>query len=294
MPLAGGVHDRCSELRGDEAALERAWADPDARVLRVHDGAVALVADGSDIAYLTPSQLGGQSTGYFLGRGTDARPYFAVDAAFSPHPGERVSTIREVGGSISAEAAGLLVHALGLSNWHARHRFCPQCGGVTVVVAGGHIRQCPACGAQHFPRHDPAVIMLVLDDADRCLLGHNPAWAPGRFSTLAGFVEPGESLERAVVREVFEEVGVRVDRVRYEGSQPWPVPNSLMLGFRAHAADPTLHIDGAEITDARWFDRAQLLEAGQRGEVLMPGPVSIARWLIERWFGGPLPPENHW
>jgi NAD+ diphosphatase len=162
------------------------------------------------------------------------------------------------------------------------------------MTAAGHVRVCESCGTQQFPRSDPAVIMLVTDDDDRTLLGHNPAWPPGRFSTLAGFVEPGESLEQAVAREVFEEVGVVVDDITYEGSQPWPFPASLMIGFRAHAADPTLTIDDTEITEARWFSRSELIEAGRRQEVLMPSSVSIARWLIERWYGEPLPPENVW
>jgi NAD+ diphosphatase len=136
--------------------------------------------------------------------------------------------------------------------------------------------------------------MLVVDDDDRCLLGHNPAWSPNLFSTLAGFVEPGESLEQAVIREVFEEVGVVCDRVVYEGSQPWPLPSSLMVGFRAHAVDPSLRIDTAEVTEARWFTREQLIEAGRTGDVLVPSPISIARYLIERWFGAPLPEDNTW
>jgi NAD+ diphosphatase len=294
MPLSGGSHDRASTLRSDPAALEQAWNDPRALVLRVHDGAVALRADSSDLAYLPPGQTDPGAARYFLGMGPDGTPFFAADAPFELGGDERSANVRELSASLPAAASGLFAHAVGLSNWHARHGFCPKCGSPTSVAAAGHVRVCTGCGTEHFPRNDPAVIMLVVDDDDRCLLGHNPAWPPGRFSTLAGFVEPGESLEQAVIREVHEEVGVRVADVRYEGSQPWPFPASLMLGFTAHATDPTISVDVAEITEARWFTREELIIAGKRGEALMPGAISIARWLIELWFGGPLPPDNKW
>ena len=158
------------------------------------------------------------------------------------------------------------------------------------MQAAGHVRRCPACGAEHFPRTDPAVIMLVTDDAGRALLGHNPQWPPNRFSTLAGFVEPGESAEQAVVREIEEESGVDVVDVRYLGSQPWPFPSSLMLGFTARALDPdAVHVDGEEIHEARWFSPDDLRAAVASGEVLFPPSVSIARRLIEHWYGGPIP-----
>jgi NAD+ diphosphatase len=294
MPLSGGTHDRLSALRLDPTALERIWSDPRTRVLRVHEGAAALYVDGSDLSFLPIAEIDPQAARYFLGVGPDGVPYFAADGPFALGPDERAANVRELPADLSPAASGLFAHAVGLSNWHARHGFCPRCGLPTKVTAAGHVRVCTRCGTEHFPRSDPAVIMLVIDDDDRCLLGHNPAWPPGRFSTLAGFVEAGESLEQAVIREVHEEVGVRVDDVRYEGSQPWPFPASLMLGFRAHAIDPTIRVDVAEITEARWFSRTDLVAAGRRREALMPGAISIARWLIERWFGGPLPPENKW
>jgi NAD+ diphosphatase len=175
------------------------------------------------------------------------------------------------------------VHALGLANWHARHGFCNVCGSPTEILSGGHVRQCPTCASQHFPRYDPAVIMLVVDDDDRALFGHNPAWPPGRFSTLAGFVEPGESLEAAVIREVFEEVGVVVDDVIYEGSQPWPFPSSLMLGYTARVkGDQTISLNDGELADAQWVSKDQI----RRGEVVaLPPPVSIAYRIITDWLG---------
>ncbi len=171
---------------------------------------------------------------------------------------------------MSDRDAGLLVHAVALEEWHRYHLRCPRCGAPTVVAAGGHLRRCPADGSEHYPRTDPAVIMLVRDDDDRCLLGRQASWPTGRFSTLAGFVEPGESLEQAVAREVAEEVGVAVTEVRYVGSQPWPFPSSLMLGFMARAADREIAVDGVEIEQARWFSRADVVAACADGSLIFP------------------------
>ena len=151
-----------------------------------------------------------------------------------------------------------MVHAVALENWQRLHRFCSRCGERTVIAAAGHIRRCPACGAEHYPRTDPAVIMLVTDDQDRVLLGRQVHWPEGRFSTLAGFVEPGESIEQSVRREVFEEAGVTVGEVEYVASQPWPFPSSLMLGFMARATSSEITVDGEEIQEARWFSREEL------------------------------------
>jgi NAD+ diphosphatase len=294
MMLSRSTHDRAAHLRLDPAALAAAWADPRARVIRVHRGLAAFGADGTELAYLTPDQVDPAAARYFLGLDPDGTPYFAADGPWEAAEGERAVGLRDISATLGPTAAGLYVHALGLANWHVKHGFCANCGSPTQITAAGHVRECPSCGAQHFPRYDPAVIMLVVDDDDRALFGHNPAWPPGRFSTLAGFVEPGESLEAAVIREVYEEVGVVVDEVSYQGSQPWPFPSSLMLGFLAHTADPTLRLDADEITEARWFSRDELVAAGKARQVLMPGSISIARWLVERWFGKPLPADNHW
>ncbi len=293
--LSRANHDRSAHLRVDQAALDAAWADPRARVLQVHDSASLLLADGSDLAYLTPGQFNAPVSGaFFLGRDPDGVPYFAVDRELVASGEQRVTHLREITSRLPAGASGLFVHAIGIANWHQRHRFCPNCGSETDVTAAGHVRQCPNCRAQQFPRSDPAVIMLVVDDDDRALFGRAPAWPEGRFSTLAGFVEPGESLEQAVIREVFEEVGVVVDDVSYQGSQPWPFPSSLMVGFHAHASTSEIKIDPEEIAEARWLSRDELIDCGKRGEILMPGTISIARWLIERWFGATLPRDNHW
>ncbi|WP_250447807.1 NAD(+) diphosphatase, partial [Actinotalea sp. C106] len=176
----------------------------------------------------------------------------------------------------------------GLAAWHPRHVHCPRCGAPTVSVLGGWVRRCTVDGSDHYPRTDPAVIMAVTDDQDRLLLGHAPHWPERRFSTLAGYVEPGESLEAAVRREVGEEVGVVVGEVAYQGSQPWPFPASLMLAFTARATSTEIDVDGDELTEARWFTRDELVGAVGRGEVLLPTRASVARALIEDWLGAPI------
>jgi NAD+ diphosphatase len=205
-----------------------------------------------------------------------------------------VADLRTLGGLLSDEQAGMMVHAVGLAHWHRSHPRCARCGEPTDVAQEGHVRHCAACGADHFPRTDPAVIMMVIDRQDRCLLARNSAWPEKRFSSLAGFVEPGESLEQAVAREVLEEVGVPVEDAVYVGSQPWPFPASLMLGFHARAVSDRVRIDNDEIAEARWFTRAELKSAIESGEVLPPGGISIARHLLELWYGEPIPEEHKW
>jgi len=197
-------------------------------------------------------------------------------------------SLRVVGGALDAHDAGLATAAVALDAWHDRHPRCPRCGAPTRAVQAGWSRVCDADGSEHYPRTDPAVIMAVVDADDRLLLGHAAAWAPGRWSTLAGFVEAGEAAEQAVRREVREETGVEVGAIEYAGSQPWPFPASLMLGFRARATSTHVRVDGVEMADARWFTRAELAAAVASGEVLLPGGASIARALVEQWFGGPV------
>jgi NAD+ diphosphatase len=207
------------------------------------------------------------------------------------------------------------VTSIALLQWHSRHEHCPRCGAVTVITRTGWARQCPVDGSTHFPRTDPAVIMLVHDGGDRCLLGRGPSWPAGRFSTLAGFVEPGESLEAAVAREVHEEVGVRVTDVRYVDSQPWPFPASLMLGFNALAVgDLAITLDQDEMAAAGWFSRDEVQraaawtdlnalegwsatedrpsgsseEADRTLSAISPR-LSISRYLIDEWLAGRMP-----
>ncbi|RJL33507.1 NAD(+) diphosphatase [Bailinhaonella thermotolerans] len=294
--LARSTVDRSALLRGDTEWLARAWADPSTRVLVVDD-ARALVrrgAAGAELVLLPPDRAP-EGERYLLGVDDAGVAYFAVaaplpDPAGLPgRPDAEPANLRQAGAQLDDRDAGLLVYAVALEAWHSTHTHCPRCGTETLVTAGGHMRLCPRDESQHFPRVDPAVIMLVHDGADRCLLARNPSWPERRFSVLAGFVEPGESLEGAVRREVAEEVGIDVTDTRYLGSQPWPFPRSLMLGFFARAVSYDIRMDAEEIAEARWLTREELALAATTGEIMLPSEVSIARRLIETWYGGPLP-----
>ncbi len=199
--------------------------------------------------------------------------------------GHRFRDLRAFGPLLQPGEGALLAYAKGLLHWHSRHRFCGVCGHPTVPVEAGHVRRCTneSCKTSHFPRTDPAVIMLVTD-GDNCLLGRQKIWPPGMFSTLAGFVEPGESLEEAVAREVFEESGIVVDAVNYHSSQPWPFPASIMLGFWAEARTREIKVDGLELEQARWVSREFLLSHQDDEQFRMPRKDSIARRLIEDWL----------
>lgn len=281
--LSRATVDRDAATREDPAALDSAWQR--AQVLVVHQGVV--LTEGTDLV-LVPSEQAPDGDRLYLGREADTA-YFAVDAPLPRRFGAQPKGLRDVGAVLSDRDAGLLVHAVALANWHATHRFCPRCGAATVPARGGSVRTCASDGSEHFPRTDPAVIVLVTDGADRCVLGRAPAWPERRFSTLAGFVEPGESAEQAVVREVEEESGLRVRDVVARDSQPWPFPCSLMLGFRA-VCDGNLQPDprDRELAEVRWFTREELRAAGgwgvAVGDVLLPPPVSIASRLISDWI----------
>jgi NAD+ diphosphatase len=306
--LARGTIDRSAALRADRAWLERAWADPATRVLLIDNGHTLVRRDGDQVhAVLFGTADAPPGERYLLGVEGEVA-YFAVAAPLPGQPAGDVNGrvtvpmslrdtpdghavpagLRQVGGLLGDRDAGLLVYAVALEAWHTSHEHCPRCGSRTQVEAGGHVRVCPVDASQHFPRVDPAVIMLIRDAEDRCLLARGPQWPEGRLSILAGFVEPGESLEAAVVREVAEEVGVEVTRPRYLGSQPWPFPRSLMLGFFADALTTGFTLDPEEIAEARWFSRVELAMALESGEIRLPPPVSIARRLIETWYGEPL------
>jgi NAD+ diphosphatase len=287
LALARAVHDRISHRRHDQQWLDSLLSDASTRVLLVADGQVPVTPDRARLVFVDP-QDAGPGDAFLLGE--VGGEFFFTQAVEALPAGLAGGGLREIGGLLDARDAGLAVHAIALTSWHARHRFCPICGEPTRPANSGEVRRCTADGSLHFPRTDPAVIMLVVDEEDRALLGHQDVWPAGRFSTLAGFVEPGESPEQAVIREVAEEVSVTVDEVSYAGSQPWPFPSSLMIGFFAHAATTDIKVDGHEISDARWFSRADLRAAvGEQQVVFLPGQISIARALIEHWYGGPLP-----
>ena len=291
LALSRGTVDRVTEKRSDPDWLDAAWKDPRTRVLVVSEGQALVRMDDTraDLVFLSPPEAP-PGLRLLLGQDTDDVVYFAVNGALPALPGVRAVSLREAGSLLGDRDAGLFTHAVALANWHDSHTHCPQDGTPTVPAPGGHSTVCPKDGSEHFPRTDPAVIMLVTDPDDRCLLARNAAWPGRRVSILAGFVDPGESAEQAVVREVAEETGIKVHNVRYLGSQPWPMPRSLMLGFRADApAGQVITVDHEELAEANWYSRDGLVTAITTGEIALPPSVSIARRIIESWFGGPLP-----
>ncbi len=292
-PLAEPVVDRAAERRSDPQWLAESWRR--ARVVLVSDRMRTPAADGA-LQLSGPDGLDAADA-RFLGL-VDGEPYFAAPG--EPAEGERWPGLRELAPVLHPAQASLVTTAVALAQWHARHGHCPVCGAVTEPEQAGWTRRCPVDGSQHFPRTDPAVIMAVHDGADAVLLGRGPAWAPGRFSTLAGFVEPGESLEGAVIREVAEETSVEVRDVRYVGSQPWPFPASLMVGFSARADRGAVTVDGDEMAEAGWFPREEVGQAAQwtdTGAEPDPGArlrgisprLSISRYLLDRWLARTLP-----
>ena len=300
LALSRGAVDRTAVRRVDEQWLARAWADPGTRVLMVRDGQALVRSgpDGTELVFVPPARAAG-GIRFLLGVDADGIAYFGVAgpllaadeaAKEAGQGGVRPASLRQAGPLLSDRDAGLMTHAVALDNWHSVFLHCPRCGTVTEPASAGHSRRCPADGSEHFPRVDPAVIMLVTDPADRCLLARNAQWPERRVSILAGFVEAGESAEQAVAREVHEEAGISVGEARYVGSQPWPMPHSLMLGFRAVAVGgQEIRVDRDEIAEARWFSRDELRVAMASGEILLPPPVSIARRIIESWYGAELP-----
>lgn len=275
-----GKLNRADEHRRNVKWVAAQWRRPDARVVLVGpDGAVASAPGRRRLAPVPTEGDYDSDRNMLLGFG-DGRPWFAAEA---PVTGPK-ATLRELGAVLTGLELEILVGAVALLAWHRLEPHCARCGSHTEVRSGGAARGCPNCGASHFPRQDPAVIVAVLDADDRILLGRQPSWDPGRVSVLAGFVEAGESLEQAVHREVLEESGVRLGDVRYHASQPWPFPRSLMLGFVAHAVDPALRINHDEIETADWYSRDDLGQALSTGRLTMPGEASIAHRLITAWW----------
>ena len=296
----GSPLDRAGHLRDDAAWIEARLADAGSQFVPVWR-AKTLVRD-VDAEHVEAVFLAGAATAAlrqaggpwaFLGlRGDTAVFTLDVSGVEDPAPllpdATRLEDMRTLAGLLSADDAAVLAHARGLMHWRLRHRFCGVCGGACEPRSAGHAMVCTQCNAQHFPRTDPAVIMLV-HRGDRCLLGHSQRFpSTTMYSTLAGFVEPGESLEEAVAREVLEESGVRVGRVSYHSSQPWPFPASIMLGFYADALSDEITVDLTELRDARWFTRAELqaneLLGPDRRQFSLPRRDSIARRLIEDWL----------
>ncbi|MEJ5915042.1 NAD(+) diphosphatase [Pseudokineococcus sp. 1T1Z-3] len=315
--LSRSTVDRDGERRTRPDLLAELWAEDATRVLRVRpDGSAPVRArdgGGSTLDLVAPRAVAPappeDSPVVYLGREEDGTAHVAVEvpddqdvadgAGWPVAPGgEQWQGLRTLAPDLDDRDAGLLVEAVGVLNWHRVHPCCPRCGARTSITSAGWTRACRVDGSEHYPRTDPAVIMAVVDPDDRVLLAHNAMWPEGRYSALAGFVEPGEPLEAAVRREVLEEVGVVVGDVVYRGSQPWPFPASLMLGFTASATTSEIRVDDVEIAAARWFSRAELAAAVTSGEVLLPPPTSIALRLVESWYreeaGEELPGRPGW
>jgi NAD+ diphosphatase len=299
--LAGPYMDRAAHLRKDPAWFANALADERSRYLPVWNSRNLIVEGEAPRAALlelcaVPAALRNENDLILLGRYGDSNVFaYEIESIEPPQlgAGRRFEDLRVLASMLSPTEAGLLGFARGMVLWRARHRFCGICGAATLAARGGHVLICTnrACRHEQFPRTDPAIIVLV-SDGERALLGRQASWPVGRYSTIAGFVEPGESLEDAVAREVFEETGIEVDQIEYHSSQPWPFPSSLMLGFTAHALTTQIIRRDDELEDAQWFTRADLAS----GRPLVPPGVSISFRLIEHWFdagGGPKLREIH-
>lgn len=295
LSLVADPHDRQGLLRTDDAWLQERWADPTSRVLVI---AGTRVRPGEEGLEWLPSARAPEGLRVLLGD-RDGTTWWAVIvpgevARAEPERWLPLRGLLPYLGGDAVRQAPLVFHAMGLAEWHWAHRYCPRCGGTLVARAAGHEQVCTQCGKPQFPRSDPAVIMLVAagepgSPDERCLLGRGASWPVGRFSTLAGFCEPGETLEDAVRREVLEETGVVVGEVAYFGNQPWPLPSSLMIGFHARAVSEEIRLDDADVEEAEWFTRAQMRARAEDGSLVLPGGVSISRSLIEDWYGAALP-----
>ncbi|MEW1953893.1 NAD(+) diphosphatase [Terrabacter sp. NPDC080008] len=282
---------RVAEIRGDRMQVvetggagqagEAAQVDrrTDARSARAgRDGLLELVLR-------PPASEDRARLALHLGRDRHGTAYVGV---VTPGPADDEQgwlSLRQAGEALTPRDAGVFTTGLALANWHATHRFCPRCGSRTEPTQGGWVRHCPREGSDHYPRTDPAVIMSVVDPDDRLLLGRGAHWPEGRFSVLAGFVEPGESFEAAVAREVAEEVGIAVEGARYLGNQPWPFPSSMMIGFAARTNETALTLDHEEMAEARWVSREEYRDLLRSGDIRTPSGISIAKRIIERWLG---------
>ncbi|HET7476714.1 MAG TPA: NAD(+) diphosphatase [Dermatophilaceae bacterium] len=293
LPLARAALDRDAERRLEPDLFQRLLGDPRTRVLGLR-GSSARTDGDLNLLLRPPLPTDRDQLVVYLGRDGDHTAYLGVVEA---EPDDGVTggtgaTLRELGPLLTDRDAGLFTTLLALANWHATHTHCPQCGTPTEATNAGWVRRCPADGSDHYPRTDPAVIVAVVDAEDRLLLARGPAWPERSYSVLAGFVEPGEPLEAAVHREVREEVGVELAEVTYLGNQPWPFPCSLMVGFTARATSTELRPADPEIQDATWLTRTELQRRLRDGSLLISGRLSIARALVEHWYGGRLAPPT--
>jgi NAD+ diphosphatase len=320
LPLSRSTLERHAELRADPTLLERLLKAPNTLVTVLRGDRVPVVRPPQDagdaqdgagdvprlalfspeeatrVLRLTDPQV--SPVAAFLGRDTAQRNHVLLAVPAPVTDGGQPSqdtdlpvwtSLREVATGLDDLEIGLAVTGVALARWHASEGWCPACGGRSGVEQSGWTRRCTGCGRDRYPRTDPAAIMTVLDERDRLLLGRQGSWAPSRYSLLAGFAEPGECLEDTVRREVHEEAGIRVGRVEYRASQPWPFPRSLMIGFRAWATSTEIRVDGEELHHADWWSREELSADLRSGRVILPPRLSIANALIAEWLGEPLP-----
>lgn len=287
--------DRASRRRQDESWVRERSRDPMTRFVPIWDSKV-LVTDGSKPRPILLRPEDSQRTlqqaesTVLLGE-SEGRTYFAVGLRDPDRLPPRLAEsgefrpLRAVAALLEGQEASLLAYAKAMIYWHQRHHFCGDCGSATTSTHGGHLRVCTnaECGRHHFPRTDPAIIVRVTH-GDQCLLGRQPTWPEELYSIIAGFVEPGENLEAAVAREVCEETGVLVTKIRYHSSQPWPFPSSLMLGFAAEATSTTIRLHDGELEDAQWLSREGIVRRLRQGTLRLPSEISISHHLIENWF----------
>ncbi len=275
--------DRASELRLNDEQISLLWER--AKVIQIWNGKIS--TDGASIKFAGAQEIAMSLNGrerYFLGlEKSTGQPYFVLNSKVEVQGDFK--SLREIGSGLDSLQLALALHGIGLANWHATHPRCSRCGAGTKVDLAGAVRTCIECLTQHHPRTDPAVIVLVRDGRDRVLLGRQGVWPEKRFSNFAGFVEPGESFENCVVREVNEEAGVHVKEIKYLVSQPWPFPASIMVAFEAITDTPAAaRADGEEIVEVRWYSRSEMKTAIRASELLLPPSMSVARKMIETWY----------
>ena len=287
LPLSISVVDRKADLRTNQSLITELFQE--ASVLIFQNGKVGIPNEfAKELKLFKGSELGGyeSQTDYYLGD-IGSESFFVRHLPNTSAFNIKISfaALREFGAQLDKKQIGLAVQAQGLANWHEKHPRCSICGGPTLVTSAGAIRKCPQDNSEHYPRTDSAIIVLVKDKSDRILLGRQSVWPQNRFSTFAGFVEPGESFENCVLREVKEEAGVIVSQLKYLGSQPWPFPSSLMVAFEAITNAPeTAKPDGVEIEQLRWFNRSQIAADIADKKLLLPPKISVARAMIENWY----------